>query len=34
MAAVTTEVTSVYVKISWVAPADNGAAITAYRIKI
>lgn len=34
MAAAVTSVQSVYAKLTWVAPADNGAAITAYRILI
>jgi hypothetical protein len=34
MATVTTVVESVYAKISWVAPSDNGAAITHYKILI
>ena len=34
MAVVTTEVSSIFVKISWDEPSANGAAITAYRLYI
>jgi hypothetical protein len=34
MAAAVTSVQSVYAKLTWVVPAENGAAITAYRILI
>lgn len=34
MATLTTSASSVYAKIAWVAPEDNGAAITAYRVVI
>jgi hypothetical protein len=34
MAAVTSSIENIYVKIQWTAPSANGAAITAYRVLI